>query len=166
MNFLQQNNLMDMILESRGSDAQFLNYNNNTGLTLRSYLGSSRFRDLVKVAVSLLANNDPEMSIILLDKIEEHRKVLEMMITMQFNSINRSKQLPFVSADNSVASNVTFTVDNRQNLQSKRVLRDFKSLISSYKKEGICQRFGNLFFILEELDCVVEAFDSLTDTGS
>ena len=66
-----------MLLES--SDAAFLSLEINKGLTLRTFLGQDRFKDQVIVTVKLL-ENDPQLCVVLLDKIKQEEKVIKKLI--------------------------------------------------------------------------------------
>jgi hypothetical protein len=69
-----------MLLES--SDAAYLSFEINKGLTLRTFLGQDRFKDQVKTSVKLV-ENDPFLCVVLLDKIKEEEEVIRKLIYIQ-----------------------------------------------------------------------------------
>jgi hypothetical protein len=66
-----------MLLES--SDAAFLSFEINKGLTLRTFLGQDRFKDQVIATVKLF-ENDPQLCVVLLDKIKQEEEVIKKLI--------------------------------------------------------------------------------------
>lgn len=66
-----------MLLES--SDAGFLSFEINKGLTLRTFLGQDKFKDQV-IATVKLSENDPQLCVVLLDKIKQEEEVIKKLI--------------------------------------------------------------------------------------
>ena len=77
-NFLHENKLYHIVLES--CDSKYLTLELNKQVTLRSYLKDESYRSLVKKLVEIVSLEDDDMSILLLDKISECERVLQVML--------------------------------------------------------------------------------------
>ena len=73
-NFIYQNSLFEMLFES--TDKAFLQFDINKQLTLRTFLQQDAYRRLVLATVKLVDQSEPSVSICLLDKINEHERVI------------------------------------------------------------------------------------------
>jgi hypothetical protein len=84
-----------MLLE--GEMQHTLNFEINKDLTLRTYLGPQEFRELALTAVRVLGDTEQEACVLILDKITETRQVMDRLIQMQVQQINKTKPIDFVS---------------------------------------------------------------------
>lgn len=64
-----------------------LDFEINKDVSLHTFLGSDRFRGLIKRTVEILADSDLETCICLLDKIKETKQVLQSIIKLQWQQI-------------------------------------------------------------------------------
>ena len=84
--FIKRNGLIDMLIESQSkSTYKFLDFEMNKAVSLRRFIGDSRFIELVKCAVELIGGkgdsdeNDQVTCICLLDKIKLTEEALRRL---------------------------------------------------------------------------------------
>ena len=76
VHFLRENDLMEMLLESRNQISYNLSFEINGDVTLRTFLGDESFKELVFTAVEVIGDKDRETCVCLLAKISESERVL------------------------------------------------------------------------------------------
>jgi hypothetical protein len=109
----------------------------------------------------LFETSDEVLAICLLDKIQQTESVMQKLIKMQFDRIVQHKPMTFTEPGTKMVTGVS-TDKSLQN----RVSQEFAIMLTNYKKEGHHEKFRDLFFILEELDKVAEAFDCLNNVST
>ena len=67
-----------MLLENQG--VYHLKFEVNGEVSLRTFMGDHHFRELILDAVRVIGDTDKDACVLLLDKITERRRVLELLI--------------------------------------------------------------------------------------
>ena len=143
-----------------------LSFQINKDCTLRTFVGPDAFIALVRRTIEIIGDQDRETRIILLDKILEAKLVLQTLIQLQWSQIEQVKPLNFVSPtyslDQHSTQNRLFDQQQQQMGDVNRVAIRYKALLDDYRKKGHSNTYSHLFYVIEQLDRLEEAFEPIS----
>jgi len=158
--YIRQHDKIEMLTES--PMIYTLNYEINKDVTLRSRLGDEKFNKLVLTMVHMIRDTDKTLCVPLLDKIKERKAVLETLILISEDHLEKTKPQIFCSADASIEHPQRSSGNEYMHENKQRVLIEFRHFFEQYRKEGLEREHGELFYVLRQLDVVAQAFEFLS----
>lgn len=146
-----------MFLE--GQETLVLEFTINKDLTLRRLMSDPEFRELILTAVRLYRDQNPELCVLLLDKVKESKLCLELMIELQFNHLLKMRPESFLSLTEMKPS---LTEDHVFDEQEMRIKKQFAGILANMEKEKVLLQNRDLTAVLNQLDVVAGVYIALS----
>lgn len=152
-----------LLLENDPKES-ILRYEHNTNLTVRQLIRDDQmFTSVVEKVVDYNENNmqDEGFNVMLLDKIGKQDRVLQYLIKLQTEEIERKMPQYFLKVDVTREDFTIHLVENKTYIEL--VSKIHAPILNQYEKAGLKKTYPQLYSIMQVLDTIGNAFNKVWD---